>query len=240
MRRLIAWIVCLGLTVPLLAGCGRQPEGLFYELTGIDPAAVMLTVDGREVTAELYLYWVLGAADYLCASRPDLCGADGAPDWGAALETGGTAGESVLSEALDNAKMYAVVESWAEAYGVTLGPDTEEAIDRELQSVTEQLGGQEALERYLASRGITAETNRRLSRLFYLYANMLAMTKEEGSPLYITDQVLYGYEGVTAETVLADHILARYPEQEADRPAARANMEQVLERSEERRVGKEC
>lgn len=229
MKRLMAGMMSLVLAASLLTGCEKEPEGLFYQLTGIDPDDAMLTVDGREVPAELYLYWVLGAADYLCASRPDLCGEDGAPDWDAELESGMTVRESVLAEALDNAKMHAVIECWAEEYDVTLGADTEEAIDREIASVTEQLGGEEAMEQYLASRGLTAETNRRLSRLFYLYANMLALTKEEGSPLYITDEVLYQYEGITPETVLADHILARYPEDEADRPAARANMEQVLE-----------
>lgn len=218
----------LSLVLACLSGCAQKPQGLFYDLTGLDPAAPMLTVEGREVPAELYLYWVLYAADYITREFPELCDSGGMPRWEAEAEPGVTVEDYVRRDALDSAKMYIIVEKWAEEYGVTLGEDSEQAMEQELQSIAEQMGGEEAMERYLASRGITAETNRRMTRLFYLYANMLALTKEEGSPLYIEDDVLYQYEGITPETVLADHILLLFPEEESERPAARESMEQVL------------
>lgn len=228
MRRYTALFASLILTLTVLASCAKKPEGLFYDLTGIDPAAAMLTVEGREVSAEQYLYWVLDAAEYVAREFPDLKEADGSLKWTEEAEPGVTVKDYILRDALDTAKMYVIVEKWAEDYGVTLSEESEEALTRELDAAAEQMGGQEAMERYLASRGIGPETYRWMARLFYLYANMLALTKEEDSPLYITDEVLYQYEDVTPETVLADHILLLYPEEESQRAAARESMEEVL------------
>lgn len=228
MRRYTALFIGLILTLTALTGCEKKPEGVFYELTGIDPAAAMLMVEGREVSAERYLYWVLDAADYIAGSFPELCEADGTPKWEAEAEPGVTVEDFILRDALDTAKMYVIVEKWAEEYGVTLSEASEEALKQELAAAAEQMGGQEAMGRYLASRGITEESYRWMARLFYLYANMLSLTKEEGSPLYISDETLYQYEDITPETVLADHILLLFPEDESQREAARESMEQVL------------
>ena len=228
MRRYTALFIGLILTLTALAGCEKKPEGVFYELTGIDPAAAMLRVEGREVPAERYLYWVLDAADYIVREFPDLCGADGLPDWEAEVEPGVSVKDYILRDALDTAKMYVIVEKWAEDYGVTLSEASEQALDQELKSAAEQMGGEEAMARYLASRGLSEESYRWMARLFYLYANMLSLTKGEGSPLYISDETLYQYEDITPETVLADHILLLFPEDESQREAARESMEQVL------------
>ena len=211
MRRYTTLFIGLILTLTALTGCEKKPAGLFYELTGIDPAAAMLTVEGREVSAERYLYWVLDAADYIAGTFPELCEADGTPKWEAEAEPGVTVEDFVLRDALDTAKMYVIVEKWAEEYGVTLSEASEEALEQELTAAAEQMGGQEAMERYLASRGITEESYRWMARLFYL-----------------SDEMLYQYEDITPETVLADHILLLFPEEESQREAAKESMEQVL------------
>lgn len=228
MKRCTALILSVLILLSAPAGCAKKPAGLFYDLTGLDPAATMVTIEGREVPVEMYLYWVLYAADYIRQQFPDLLLPDGSVDWDARTEEGITVRDYVLRDALDTAKMYSIVEKWAGDYGVTLDEKSEQAMEQELQSIAGQLGGEEAMEQYLASKGITLETNRRMTRLFYLYANMLALTKEEGSPLYIDDETLYQYEGITPETVLADHILLLYPEEEGQRPAARESMEDLL------------
>ena len=46
-----------------------------------------------------------------------------------------------------------------------------------------------------------------MTRDFYLYSKLLELTKEEGSPLYLDDETLYQYDGITADTILVDHIL---------------------------------
>ena len=59
MKKLIALLLAL-VMVLAMAGCGAKeetkPTGLFYDLTGLDPAATMLSVDGQEVPTEMYLY----------------------------------------------------------------------------------------------------------------------------------------------------------------------------------------
>ena len=230
MKKLIALLLAL-VMVLAMAGCGAKeetkPTGLFYDLTGLDPAATMLSVDGQEVPTEMYLYWVLYAADYVEKNYPSFVGEDGRLKWDELWNEETTLKECVLDEALNTAKMYMIVEKWAADYGVVLSEETEKAIDEELAALAEQLGGEEAFEEYLTQHGITRETNRRMSKVFYLYANMLSLTKEEGSPLYIEDDVLYQYEGVTEDTVLADHILVAYPESEEEKANVRATMEEL-------------
>ncbi len=231
MKKITALLLALVMLFAM-AGCGpkepaAEPEGLFYDLTGLDPAATILTVEGQEVPTEMYLYWVLYAADYVEKNYPSFVGEDGRLKWDEVWSEEMTLADSVLEEALNTAKMYMIVEKWAADYGVVLSEESEQAIDEELSIIAEQLGGQEAFVEYLAQRGITEETNRRMSKVFYLYANMLSLVKEENSPLYMEDDVLYQYEGITEDTVLADHILVFYPENEEDRPNVRATMEEI-------------
>ena len=231
MKKLTALLLALVLALTTLTACStEEPEGLFYDLTGLDPAATMLRIEGRDVPVEMYLYWVLYVCDYVADSYAStFVNEDGSLKWEEEVETGVTLRDYVLEEALNTAKMYIIVEKWAEDYGITLNDEAEAAMQEELGIIAEQLGGQEAFESYLAERGITPETNERMSRVFYLYANMLDLTKEEGSPLYIEDEVLYQYDGVTEDAVLADHILLFYPEDESERDATRQSMEEILE-----------
>ena len=66
MKRHTACILTLT-AVLFLSACGEADaeSGLFYEASGIRPDTVLLSVDGREVTARRYLYWLACACDYI-------------------------------------------------------------------------------------------------------------------------------------------------------------------------------
>ena len=229
MKKMTALLLALLLTLSALAGCGKkEPEGLFYDLTGIDPAATIVRIEGQEVPAEMYLYWVSYVCDYVANNLPAYLDEDGIPKWDEVVYEDSTLKDYILDEALDTAKMYMIVEKWAQDYGVTLSEETEAAMDSDLDAIAEELGGREEFLRYLGEMGITEETNRRMSKVFYLYDAMLDMTKEEGSPLYIEDSVLYQYDGVTEDAVLVDHILLLFPEDESERPQVEQTMEDLL------------
>lgn len=229
MKKLTVLLLSLVMLPSVLTGCSKEkPEGVFYDLTGLDPAATFVTIEGQEVPTEMYLYWVVYSTEYVLNSYgSEFLNEDGSVNWDAEWNEEMNLREAVLEEALNTAKMYMIVEKWAADYGVELDEETEAAMNDELATIAEQLGGEEAFNEYLEQRGITPETNRRMSRVFYLYSNMLSLTKEEGSPLYIEDDVLYQYEGITEDTVLADHILLFYPEDEAERPTVLATMEEA-------------
>ena len=199
----LLWAACL----LILSACGGQTdtESLAYTLAGLDPQATMLTVNGREVSVELYLYWL----QYACSVAENTGAVDeeGNLDWDYVYADGVTAEEYILEEALNQAKTYLLIEEWAETYGVTLTDEEEQTVDEEIAYYAEQLGGEDAYADYLRQIGITAEANRRMTRDFYLYSKLLELTKEEGSPLYLDDETLYQYDGITADTILVDHIL---------------------------------
>ena len=104
------------LSMLLLSGCGKQaekPSGLYYEASGIAPDAVLLTVDGREVPAARYFYWLTADCDYLAEQS------GGTPDWTG--DAGGqTLDEYVKEQALSAAVFYATVESQAESHRCVL------------------------------------------------------------------------------------------------------------------------
>ena len=67
MKKWISGLLALVLTVSLCAGCGKkdaQPSGIYYDITGIAPSEVVMEVDGVEIPAELYFYWLA----YACSN----------------------------------------------------------------------------------------------------------------------------------------------------------------------------
>ena len=212
MKRIISLALALLMALSLTA-CSSTPSqeerdpSLIHGVTGHDPDEIVMTVDGRDVTLEMYLYGVLYTIDYISNNFGDDYVDDaGLLQWDKELDDGLTLLEYVKEESLNTAVMYATVENWEETYDLTLTQEQEDALDNELDYMAEQLGSQEAFEEYLYAQGLSTETNRRLSRIFYLYGNMQDKALDPASPLYITDEMLYQYEGITEGTILADHI----------------------------------
>ena len=238
MKRLGSILLAVCLLALSACSAGTDTESLAYQLAGLDPQETLLTVNGRDVSAELYLYWL----QYACTMAKSAGAVDeeGALDWDYLYDDGITAEEYILREAEDQAKLYMLIEAWAEKYGVELTDEEEQEVDEEIAYYAEQLGGEEAYADYLAQIGISAQSTRRMTKDFRLYSKLLEMTKEEGGPLYIDDELLYQYEGITPDTVLVDHILFLTSGDEADDQLRRDTMEQVrtslLETEEEFRT----
>ena len=120
--------LCLALSASLLmTACGGEPSGesIFREAAGLSPDAAALTVDGREVPAWRYLYWLTYACDYIAGLL-----------WGEEIRwedtVDGTDLEAYAREqALAGAALYATVENWAEDYGCVLTDEDSAAMDRE-------------------------------------------------------------------------------------------------------------
>ena len=223
-------LLCAALAALLLAlsACGggeADTESLAYELAGLNPEETMLTINGQPVSAELYLYWL----QYACTVAENSGALDetGELDFDYVYADGLTAEEYILGEAESQAKLYLLIEQLAEAYGAALTEEDEAAVDEEIAYYAEQLGGEAAFASYLRQIGISAQANRRLTADFYRYSNLLDLTKEPGSPLYIDDDELYQYEGVTADTILVDHILFLTSDDAEDNQLRYDTMEEV-------------
>ena len=145
MKRIAALLLALCLTFTL-AACAPQEEetvkgaDVLSQVSGLDADAVMLTVDGREVTNQMYLYWLTYTMESLSSSMPSWVDDAGLLKWDEAASEDMTVEELVRQETLNTAKMYMVVENWAEKYGIALTEDETAIIDQDLDSYAQQLG----------------------------------------------------------------------------------------------------
>ena len=133
---LLALILCL-----LLSGCGKKETGagsLLGQAAGLDDNVPLLAVDGREIPAWKYLYWL--AVD--CGQLEERYESSGtALDWSSPVPEGGTLADLAKADALADTILYAVVDNWAELYSCTL---TEDELDnlpkRSYPDLTEEQG----------------------------------------------------------------------------------------------------
>ena len=188
-----------------------------------------MTVDGAPVSAELFLYWALALTNnYAALYGEALTDGAGSIDWERESEDGVTLQEALLEEIINTVVLYLTIENLAEDYGVTLSPSSETLLAQSEADYIDQLGSREAYEEALGASGLTPALNERLSRDSLLLYEMQRAACREGSRLYIDDDVLYQYEGISPETILADHILLLTGEDEAENQAAYAQMEELL------------
>ena len=179
MKRHTACILTLT-AVLFLSACGEADaeSGLFYEASGIRPDTVLLSVDGREVTARRYLYWLACACDYIAGYYDS---GDGI-QWGDTVD-GQTLEEYARDQALESAALYATVENWAEDYACTLTDEDRTAMDREWAARVAQYGGEEAYLDVLSRMGLDRTEAEAISGDYYLYRHLYELYCTEGSQL---------------------------------------------------------
>lgn len=199
----LALLLCL-----LLTACGgKKPDSrgrtsLLEEVSGLEEEAVLLTVDGREVPAWRYLYWLA----WTCQQMRERYEASGtALDWDAPA-SGGTLAQYVKDQALADTVLYTVVENLAEEAGYAPAEDEAEAVLPDMGLDEKQMAQLEAvgqMYRWLYDRYCAGESG-------------LAPTREE----------LEAY-GKTGGFLTLDRILIPAGE---DREAARQRASEVFSR----------
>lgn len=199
MKRFSALLLAVLLTLSLTA-CGGMSEGsrtdgIFYEATGIHPDAVVLRIDGTDVTAERYLYWlfssVSNAATYYC-------GADG---FDADAGDGRSYAEVCQDFTLEAAKQYAVVESWTKEQGISATEEQIATAAEQTDAYAQQYG-----DFGFQYMGVTKETMEYLYLQYSNYENLRDAILTEGGALAPTEEELTAYAAVSG-LMKADHIL---------------------------------
>lgn len=134
-RRMVALSL---ISLLLLSACGspkaEQADMTLYEAAGLSgPSETLLTVDGRDVPAWRYLYWLA----YDCGQLEDSYAAAGQElDWEAPADGGTTLAEYARRQALSDTVLYATVENWAEQYGVRLSEEEQAALEKKAAAPT--------------------------------------------------------------------------------------------------------
>lgn len=189
----------------LLSGCGQKqetvkPTGLYYQASGIAPGTVLLTVDGWDVPAERYFYWLTADCDYISKQYAST-GQD--PDWTSDAD-GQTLDDYIKQQALDTTVLYAVLESWADKYDCALTAQDLTDIDTDWNEQAKANGGEEAYLAMLADLGLDKTTAQLFSADYYLYGHLRELSRTAGSDLAPADGELTTYaQQAGAETVEA-------------------------------------
>lgn len=220
------------------------PSGIYYEITGINPSETVLTLDGNEVPAELFYYWVsyicssleyqIGSAYYYYGLYADLLNTEtGEVNWDADYQ-GRPLSEVALEDARQAVIFYAAAENLAAKYGQTITGEDETALANSRASMVEQLGGEEEFQSYLGKIGLSETNYSRINRSAMLYEKLLDLTADETSELYLAPE---DYEAYAA---YADHILlaaidleTREPLSEEESAAKKALAEDLLAQLQE-------
>ena len=189
MKRRIALALAALMTLTACGGGEERQEGLFYEAAGISPDAVLLTVDGRDVPAWRYLYWLTSICDTIRASR----GQEGKTlDWSEPL-LGGTLADYAKQQALASTALYATVENWAETYSIALTDADRDALEEDWAEKAASYGGEEAYLAALADMGLERADAMAMSADHYLYQALYEWSLTEDSPLHPAEAELEAF-----------------------------------------------
>lgn len=225
------WKKCLcagvigALLLSLAAGCSGDaapsatpdPDDVAYQTAGISRDTVLFTVDGTEVTADEYLFWLLNSitdAQYNGYLAEDA-------DWTGEIE-GVPAGEYLKTQALETSKLYTVVGNQASARGIVLSEEELATNQAEMAELEENIGlyyDGLTMQEWLDRQCISLDAFTQLNSVAYLAQELQTQLQESGE-LDATDAELdalveqMGYYKVK-------HILLAFP---ADETGSTANL----------------
>lgn len=168
MRRIItAALACaLLLTLAACGGKGTPPgDDLLSRASGTPSDEPGLTVDGREVEAWRYLYWLAYTCDSIQTAYDD---AGTELDWDAAFGEG-TLADYAAEQALADTALYAVVENMAEDQDCALTEEDRAAMEADWTAAAEAAGGEDAYLTDLGRLGLDRTRAETLAATAYLY-----------------------------------------------------------------------
>lgn len=217
----LALVLCLTLTA-----CGvredNRGQGLFQRTSGVEEDAVLLTVDGREVPAWRYLYWL----ERCCGRLREQYRAAGLTlDWNAPVE-GGTLADYVKDQALADTVLYATVENWADSHGCALDEEDQAALEAAWTEKTAEYGGEKAYLQALAEMGLDRARMEELTGVGRLYAKLYSLYLQEGSALAPEPEALEAF-AVERGRITVDRLFFAAGE---DREAARQRAAEAFAR----------
>ena len=269
-KRLMAAALSGALMLAALTGCGSdgqkgqdadQTDGAdsaIYALSGLKPQEVLFTVDGVEVTAGDYGYWLAYSMETASTYLYD----GGSIVW-TDEQDGLPMPEYVKNDAQEVSKVFAIAEKKAAEYGVELNEDDLAQLDQMMQDYVTAMGEDawaQALEagtvsedmsdedraawleengsRALAERCYelvtTTDGLRELERMSLLYTRLQETLYAPGGPMAVSDEELSQWLA-EQDVYKAKHILISTQDEEgntlddAGKAAARQRAEELID-----------
>lgn len=201
-------VLTLGINVafPSVFTDGSIQEGLCYETTGVCPDAIVASVNGMPVPADLYFYFLCYEGAEIDSMLQYYMGSS--VDWDMELSEGRTIREIAKEGALALAQQQLGIEAMAKQYGVTLSGTELDALAAIREQTVEAVGGEEAYLAEIDKMGLREETYDRLLSSSYLYGSLGSLYATPGSALYADTAALMRYAAEQGY-ITADHILIK-------------------------------
>lgn len=203
MRRVLGAALSLVMAVGLLSGCSSSYDPV-KEVMGYSRSTVMFTVNGNDVTAGQFFFWMSQNADAV-ASYSQMSGATEI-DWTTPMGDDMTMDDYVKEQSKAAAVFYNVIETNAKDKGYTMTEEDKADYEEQVAQAQEQMGGAEAYELFLKENCLTEEDMEELSSVGVLYGHMLEGMFREGGEYAPTEEELDQY--IQDEDLMyAKHIL---------------------------------
>lgn len=174
-KKLTALALAAVLTAGCLTACGSkkddpentaagdsQTSDVILQTAGIPRDQVVMNVDGQDISAEEYLYWVSYCADTLVNYY---YGSPEAMDW-----SDGTITEYLTTNAMDAMSLYHQARIYARELGIELSDQEKQYMDEDIQNTIDSIGGEELAAQRLSLSGLTMEGFRSVVEGFYIYS----------------------------------------------------------------------
>lgn len=242
MKRIACGLTALLLLLSVCVGCNSSDDrttgddasetsqSLPAELAGIDPMETVLTMNGREIPADIYLYWLMSTCGNLeyqlqmfsmyYGMYVETLDEKGNVLWDQSVE-GTPLADMAREEAVDTALSYALLESVAEKNGVAFTDEDQADLDEAIAAQMEEAGGEEAFRQGLYEQGLTLSSYKRMAADSYLYEHLLDMARDPSSRIY---------QAPGDDNAYVDHILLMTTDSETGEPLS---VEEAAEKKEQ-------
>ena len=206
-------LLTAALLAGLLAGCGPSPAGdeddIAYRTAGIAGDSTLLTINGTDVQAEEYLFFLGRSIE--TAMDNGYLGDDAA--WAADIG-GQSAPDYLKQDALNAVKLQVILRNQAAELGVGISQVDQAELESNLAKTTDVLSTQGmGLQDALDTMCVSEETFRRINETYYLGEAIIQAMSQPGGELEATDarvrafveeQGIYSYKQILLPTVHAD------------------------------------
>lgn len=243
-KRVGALALALTMTAACLAGCSSSgdtsapsssttvPESieltevndLFETLSGIPTDTVVATAGDVEITAGQLLYWIAYGADGLYQYY-SMYGLTEMP-WDTTDEDGNSLADTLKSDALKSAAIYALAPVMAQKEGIELSEDFTTLVDSTMTQMTAAFGGEEIMNYYLWQYPLTIDTYVKMCESEEFNALLMDARFAEGGPDYPTDDEVLDYVNNELELYSVKHILLASMDTETREPLDEATVAQ--------------
>ena len=226
LKRVGALALALTMTAACLTGCSSSgdsssassastsvPESieltevndLFETLSGVSTDTVVATAGEVEITAGQLLYWIAYGADGLFQYY-SMYGLTEMP-WDSTDSEGNTLADTLKSDALKSAAIYALSPVVAQNAGIELSEDFTTLVDSTMTQMTAAFGGEDIMNYYLWQYPLTIDTYVEMCESEEYNALFMDERFAEGSEYYPTDDQVMDYVNNELELYSVKHIL---------------------------------